>query len=105
MAQLVPPWMTPPPDTHPVAGGDWHPHIIAHDVRDDGTVLVTWALPGLARATVRVPLASWLEGHHQPTGAALAAQVRPLLPRPYVPAPSHEQDQGHADVHSNEQGE
>lgn len=64
--------MLPPPDTHPVSGGEWHPHIIKHDIRDDGTVLVTWALPGLTRAVVRVPLASWLDGHHQPTGRFLA---------------------------------
>lgn len=85
MRPLVPPWMHPPPDTHPVSGGEWFPHIIRHVPQDDGTVLVTWSLPGLASATIRVPMASWLQGHHQVIGRALATQVTPLLPRPYVP--------------------
>lgn len=71
--------MTPPPDTHPVSGGEWFPHIIHNDVQDDGTVLVTWALPGLSRAVVRVPLASWLEGHHQAQGRFLSSLIHPLL--------------------------
>lgn len=86
--------MMPPPPAHPVAGGEWFPHIIAHDVQDDGTVLVTWALPGLQRATVRVPLSSWLDGHHQPTGRFLASFIHPLLVNPHEsPAdPQDEQD-------------
>ena len=85
---ILPPWMPEPPEPHPEAGGPWFPHIIRHDVRDDGTVLVTWALPGLANATVRVPLASWLNGDHWPTGAFLAQQVQ--LP-PQVGQRSYEQ--------------
>lgn len=83
----------PPPEPHPVAGGDWWPHVIAHVPQDDGTVLVTWSLPGLQRATVRVPLATWLDGHHQPTGRFLASLINPLLvdARQSPPHPKDEQ--------------
>lgn len=74
---MLPDFMRPPPDTHPVAGGEWFPHIIAHVVQDDGTVLVTWALAGLRTATVRVPLSSWLNGDHHATGAFLSAFLNP----------------------------
>lgn len=78
--------MVPPPPPHPVRGGDWFPHIINHDVQDDGTVLVTWALPGLANATVRVGMVEWMNGEHYPTGAFLAS----FAPTPRPPGTGHE---------------
>ena len=76
----VPKWMEPDPPPHPVVGGPWYPHIINHTIVGDGTVLVTWALPGLANAVIRVPLASWLNGEHQRTGEFLGTLVGPLSP-------------------------
>jgi hypothetical protein len=60
----LPPGTEPPPDPQPRAGGDWWPHVISQVRQDDGTVLVTFAMPRLARFTVRMPLASWLDGEH-----------------------------------------
>jgi hypothetical protein len=54
----------PPPDPQPKAGGDWWPHVISQVRQDDGTMLVTFAMPSLTRFTVRVPLTSWLNGEH-----------------------------------------
>lgn len=88
----VPPWMMPPPEPHPESGGDWFPHIIHHEIVGDGTVLVTWALPGLRNATVRVPLAAWLQGDHHPTGAFLGTFVKPLIPDPRQ-TPAHPPDE------------
>ncbi len=60
----LPPGTDPPPDPQPRAGGEWWPHVISQVRQDDGTVLVTFAMPHLTRMTVRVPLTSWLEGEH-----------------------------------------
>lgn len=60
----LPPGTEPPPDPQPNAGGDWFPHVIAQVRQDDGTMLVTFAMPRLARMTVRMPLSSWLNGEH-----------------------------------------
>lgn len=38
-------------------------------------MLVTFALPGLQRATITVPESEWLEGNHLPIGAHLAART------------------------------
>jgi hypothetical protein len=52
---------TPPP---PSNREPWYPFII--DQQPDGRdgVLVTWSLPGLKRATVRVPADAWVNGEH-----------------------------------------
>lgn len=73
--------MAPEPPPAPKAGGEWFPHIIRHQVVGDGTVLVTWALPGLTTATVRVPVSAWIDGEHARTGAFLGAFIAPLLPQ------------------------
>jgi hypothetical protein len=71
----LPPGTVPPDAPQPVASGEWFPHIIAQVRQDDGTVLVTFAMPRLARFTVRVPLSSWLDGEHM----RLAYLPDPLL--------------------------
>lgn len=60
----LPPGTEPPPAPQPASGGGWWPHVINQVRQDDGTVLVTFAGPRLTAFTVRVPLASWLEGEH-----------------------------------------
>lgn len=47
------------------------PKIIALDFDSDGDVLVTWSLPGLLRATVRLPYLVWLNGGGLTIGKAL----------------------------------
>lgn len=58
----IPPWMpqpqAPPPDT-PYRGGA---KIVDQRLDSDGTVLVTWALPGFSRAIVRMPYSEWVDG-------------------------------------------
>ena len=50
------------------------------DMRPDvgGDILVTWSLPGLARATVRTPALSWLDGEHLRLASALVAAAQPV---------------------------
>lgn len=72
----IPPWMpqpkTPPSDA-PYEGGA---KITDQRLDTDGTVLVTWALPGFHTATVRVPYSEWVDGWvylHAPTLVRLAS--------------------------------
>ena len=60
----LPPGTQPPDAPQPSASGDWFPHVIDQVRNDDGTVSVTFALPGLRVHTLRVPLSSWLAGEH-----------------------------------------
>jgi len=60
----LPPGTEPPDAPQPRASGDWFPHVISQNRQDDGTVLVTFAMPSLTRLTVRVPLTAWLNGEH-----------------------------------------
>ena len=60
----LPPGTEPPDAPQPSASGDWFPHVVDQRRQDDGTVLVTFAMPGLTRMTVRVPLTAWLNGEH-----------------------------------------
>lgn len=71
----IPEWMpqpkAPPPDS-PYEGGA---KIIDQRLDSDGTVLVTWALPGFATAIVRMPYSEWVQGWahlHAPTLVKLA---------------------------------
>lgn len=62
----LPPWTaTPAPAIAPP------PKIIDLDFDAGGDVLVTWSLPGLRRAVVRMPYAVWLEGKGQTIGKLL----------------------------------
>lgn len=60
----LPPGTEPPDAPQPVASGSWWPHVVNQVRNNDGTVSVTFAGPKLTAFTVRVPLASWLEGEH-----------------------------------------
>lgn len=60
----LPPGTSPPDAPQPRASGEWFPHVISQVRQADGTVLVTFAMPRLARMTIRMPLASWLNGEH-----------------------------------------
>lgn len=88
----VPDFLPEPDAPSPGRDGPTYPWVISQRPDDDGTVLVTFALPGLRRATVRVPQSVWLDGHHLAIGAALARD--PIVPpdRPYKP-----QDERNAD--------
>lgn len=58
----IPPWM-PQPEAPPAASPyDHGAKIIDQRFDADGTVRVTWALPGFNTATVRMPYSSWVEG-------------------------------------------
>lgn len=56
------------------------PKIIDNQHRPDGTVAVTWALPGLRRATLTVPERRWQVGGHSVLGKPLAAFLTALAP-------------------------
>ena len=55
-----------------------YPRVIDQRVGPDGTVRVTFSLPGLKRATVTVPLDAWLDGEHLRIHERLARQVNLL---------------------------
>lgn len=103
MSSPLPEWMTPPPDPPAGRGEAWRPHVIGNRVQDGGTVLVTWALPGLTTATVRVPLSTWLEGGHRDTGPFLGALVASLIPSPPPLATGDGEDGGNADAERHPQ--
>lgn len=54
------------------------PFIIDQRPDADRGILVTWSLPGLRRATVRVPGDVWAHGDHNVLGAALSAAAQPF---------------------------
>lgn len=60
----LPPGTDPPDAPQPRASGEWFPHVISQVRQDDGTMLVTMAMPALSRFTFRMPLTSWLQGEH-----------------------------------------
>ena len=80
--RTLPDWMEGPPAPQPEARGEWFPHIIGQVPDGEGNVLVTFALPDLARATVRVPQSSWLNGDHLTLSPALVRLVTPPKPMP-----------------------
>lgn len=51
------------------------PKIIALDFDAGGDVLVTWSLPNLRRAIVRMPYTVWLEGGGLTIGKSLTQQL------------------------------
>lgn len=53
------------------------PFIIDHRPDGDRGIMVTWSLPGLARATVRVPADVWIAGDHTYIAASLVAVAAP----------------------------
>lgn len=61
----------------PAASAAQPPKIIALAFDDDGDVLVTWSLPGLNRAVVRMAYTDWLEGRGLAIGPLLAAMLPP----------------------------
>lgn len=54
------------------------PFIIEQRPDADRGILVTWSLPGLRRATVRVPADVWIQGDHHVLGPALSAAAQPF---------------------------
>ena len=90
----MPPTQPAPPDTRAVVGPDAasgtaagsggaldrnprsrapkYPQVLSQERSTGGTMLVTFALPGLRKAIIRVPFHSWLNGEHIAVGRRLA---------------------------------
>lgn len=83
--------MTTEAPPQPSREGAWFPHVISQVPDGAGSVLVTWAMPGLTVATVRVPQTAWLEGLHH--------FLPPAIERVMFPVPPHldAHPQGHDD--------
>jgi hypothetical protein len=64
-----------PPAPAPIEPPLTYPWVIGQQHLSDGLVRVTFALPGLKRAVVTVPLAEWSEGRHLEVGRLLAEQA------------------------------
>lgn len=56
-------------------GEDTYPRVIRQEDHGDGWVTVTFALPGLRRARVRMPYAEWVAGNHAGIHSALMGQL------------------------------
>ena len=61
-------------------GDDTYPRVVRQDKYGDTDQLVTFALPGLQRARVRVTEAEWLQGNHLGIDTALRSSRARLLP-------------------------
>lgn len=85
----LPPGTDAPPAPQPSAGGEWWPHVIRQVRQDDGTMLVTFAMPHLTTMQVRVPLTSWINGEHMRFMSLPAPLLNVLY---YKPQYSDEQD-------------
>lgn len=89
----VPPWMQPPEPPPVQQGVDTYPRVIDQVATGPHHQLVTFALPGLRRATVRVPEHIWVQTDHLPIHHALVSRLATLFggpesafPRPDDPA-------------------
>ena len=56
------------------------PKIIALAFEQEGDVIVTWSLPGLRRADVRMSYADWLQGKGLTIGKSLTDMLPPTTP-------------------------
>lgn len=70
------------------------PFIIDQRPGGNGTVLVTWSLPGLRRVTVSVPETVYLNGEHGVIGGLAHDLLSAMLP---PPAPEILDSEGYGD--------
>ena len=61
-------------------GVDSYPRVIRQEPHGDNHMLVTFALPGLIRAQMIVPLAEWIASGHLDTHPAQIRNLSRLLP-------------------------
>lgn len=55
-------------------GVDTYPRVIRQDNAGEGHMIVTFALPGLRRARMWVPIDRWVDGQHLDAHAAMMCQ-------------------------------
>lgn len=71
------------PETTPVSQGqDTYPRVITQTPHGDNHMLVTFAMPGLRRQRMLVPVATWIASGHLDCHDAMLAQAVRLLPPP-----------------------
>lgn len=68
-----------PTVTATAQGENTYPRVIRQNDTGDGWVTVTFALPGLRRAKVRMPFDEWVAGNHAGMHAALMRQLGHVL--------------------------
>lgn len=59
-------------DRNPRSRAPKYPQVLSQERSQNGTMLVTFALPNLRKAIIRVPFHSWLNGEHLAIGHRLA---------------------------------
>ena len=69
-----------PPLSTVQQGIDSYPRVIDQRPHGDNHMLVTFALPGLTRTKMIVPLAEWVASGHLDCHDAMIAQAKRLLP-------------------------
>lgn len=72
--------MKPPEPPPPVQGQDTYPRVVAQVEAPPASQLVTFALPGLLTAVVRVPQTVWINQDHLGVSGALQDRLSGLLP-------------------------
>lgn len=75
-----PPLLPEPQLTQTVQGEDTYPRVIRQEKHGDNVQLVTFALPGLRRAKVWVPVTSWVNLEHLAVHNPMVAQLARLTP-------------------------
>lgn len=61
-------------------GVDTYPRVIRQDKYGDGVQLVTFAIPGLRRVRVWVPVSQWINCDHLAVHGPMVAQLARLMP-------------------------
>lgn len=74
------PLLPEPKLTETQQGVDTYPRVICQDKHGDSVQLVTFAIPGLRRVRMWVPLAQWLNLDHLAVHPTIMAQLEHLMP-------------------------
>lgn len=69
-------------------GVDVYPRVLKMETHGDNHMLVTFALPGLRRMRVLMPLDKWVAGEHSGIHAAAMEHLSGMLPGAGQPPPT-----------------
>ena len=92
---------SPPPPAN--QGEDKYPRVVDQVATEPHHQLVTFSLPGLRRAVVRVPESVWLNTDHLPIHWAMVAALDKRFggPEAAFPRPESGTDTGEQDIHQD----
>jgi hypothetical protein len=80
LSEQVKHWLETPALTPVEQGVERYPRVIRQEPYGENHMLVTFALPGLKRQRMLVPLEKWVAGEHLDTHPATVRHMGLLLP-------------------------